>query len=258
MIKRRKVKVRKRSSKTKIWLCIFVLSLVTYLSQGEIVKAVVLHGESLGEIKKIKGAEIIGVEVVEGKIGNCFAFNKADSAIRLPSLVINPEEGTIEMWAKNDVFEITPEDRGHRILFRGYYGNKQVFQGAMVFYENRPQLHYIIKRFDSKEGKFIQGNIFFNTRDDYGWKSDEWHHLAFTWGKGKMKLYADGVLYKEVESPGPLPGGICIGNTGSNYPFKGLIDEVVILRTERTAVEILTDFKYGFREENKKNTEEVM
>jgi hypothetical protein len=72
-----------------------------------------------------------------------------------------------------------------------------------------------------------------------------WTHLAMTWGAGTLRLYVDGA---EVASQ-PAPAGLALGNgplriggnsVGGQF-FSGLIDEVRVYSTARTAAEITAD-----------------
>jgi len=219
---------------------------------------ILLRGESLAEVTSITGARVVNVSIVEGKHGKCFSFSEAESALQLPvKKAINAEQGTIEMWVKNRNFEVVPVEgqRAKRFLFGSYYGSEQYFMAGLQYYTRTPKLRFYSSKLD--ENKKLQVGMICFDPPDHGWKADQWHHLAFTWGRSRIKMYVDGALVQEAEAPGPVGKGwrttLQIGACATSNPrrsvhsFNGLIDEIAILTRERTAEEIATDFKYGYK-----------
>jgi len=50
------------------------------------------------------------------------------------------------------------------------------------------------------------------------WRSDEWHHIAFTWDGTRAVLFADG----KASAPLPLPGGLFGGNKTNTDALEGV------------------------------------
>ena len=74
--------------------------------------------------------------------------------------------------------------------------------------------------------------------------SDEWHHIAGTFDGSMLRIYVDGVLAGSRAVDVPVRTGNAefrIGKRDSNRYFSGLIDEVRLYGSARSAVEIAQD-----------------
>lgn len=214
-----------------------------YISNAQSVDTVVLSGQKMSEVRHVKGS-VQKVIHDTGKKGKCFSFMEKLSNIKLPlTEVINPKEGTIEMWVKNKYFTQVPPagSRAKPTIFGAYYGNDRFFRAQITHYKSTPAVSFTIMK-TSVNFKPLK----------LGWTKDQWHHLAFSWGNGKMKIYVDGAVMSEANSP-ELPAGASwqkliigacpVSGRGTISSFCGLIDEIVISKRERTASEIANDYK---------------
>ncbi|MDP7024361.1 MAG: LamG domain-containing protein [Kiritimatiellia bacterium] len=82
--------------------------------------------------------------------------------------------------------------------------------------------------------------------------SEEWTHLAMTWGDGALKLYVNGELHgQRVIKGAPMfpKRKLFIGSrwTGSTLTFTGVIDDVVIYRRAIEAEEVKHLVEQGLR-----------
>ncbi len=240
---------------SRLWAGVGMLGLaLASPAQGDIR----LSGESLDEVTSIPNALLQNVKVAQGRHGKCLSFADANSSILLPVKdVLNPEQGTIAMWVNNIAFTKVPPggQRTKRFLFGAHYGANQWFQAGLVYYAGTPTLSYLSMQLDEHK-QMQQVGISFEPLK-HGWMDEQWHHLAFAWGGGKLKLYVDGALYEEKPGPGPVPEGwlttLHIGAQATGNPrqgansFNGLIDEILVSRRERSAEDIASDFKYGYK-----------
>ena len=73
------------------------------------------------------------------------------------------------------------------------------------------------------------------------WRSNEWHHAAFTWTTQSLKLYIDGRLRTQA-SIGALPlvnaATLQLGADNTSSYLNTVIDELRVSNRERTAAEI--------------------
>jgi len=73
------------------------------------------------------------------------------------------------------------------------------------------------------------------------WQANQWKHVAFTWGDGKLKLYIDGSLAAQQTYTVPLAtihdSRFQIGEHGS-IDWKGAIDHLRISKVVRSQAEI--------------------
>jgi hypothetical protein len=136
------------------------------------------------------------------------------------------EKGTVQFWFKTD------QTCGTQTIFsKDHYGYKD--GGHLIISLVNSTIEV---RMQSKTESYIvrTGNLV---------KASNWHHLAFTFGEGGMKLYLDGVLVGSNNYSGGLIGNkepIVIGGSnwanqndsgdlsklGISQPFNGYIDEV--------------------------------
>ncbi|MCX6953665.1 MAG: hypothetical protein NTV51_16060 [Verrucomicrobia bacterium] len=178
-----------------------------------------------------------GIAYLPGHAGPAFDFRRSYAIQDLLARVSIPDSPDFEL-AESLTLEawIHPLNFGGIVLFRG---------------DDRPG-------FDTWQLDLLTpGKISFNF-DDADNKSAEllapiqlgrWQHVVATYHQGAMKLYVNGALAAESQTPlrpntrldprsGPALG---IGNTGGkqyNIPFDGLIDEVRIYRRALTATEV--------------------
>jgi hypothetical protein len=147
---------------------------------------------------------------------------------------IDPRQGTLEFWIK-------PEWAGndgqeHMILKMGSGG------GMLFGKDGANNWRCIFNRFspDGQPEFGVSVNI-------SNWKAGEWHHAAFTWGGGELRLYLDGALQANAAAP-DLPDIDAsntifqIGGDGSGSYINAMIDELRLSSMPLTDQEIQQNY----------------
>lgn len=231
---------------------------------GVVSAQTILDADQPGLAERIPGIRVNNVQRVAGREGKVFRFNGEDSYIHLPyAQVINPETGTIEMWVKSP--DVVKKPLPIRMLFSAYYYHTEG-RGRFFLSEihtpglSKVQISSMYRRdsIDPKLGKYEDYRINFFP-EQHGWQAKDWHFLAWTWGSGKFKFYVDGVLQEATDFPHPLPESNGLFSIGASYQglnnFRGYIGDIVITKNERSADEILNDFKFGFDPDRESSSE---
>jgi len=147
---------------------------------------------------------------------------------------LNPHKGTLEAWLKPDWNGNDGE--GYTILSYGGWG------GMIILKDGANNLRLIMNVW-SPSG-YPEIDVAKNIAD---WQANEWKHVAFTWGDGKLQLYINGSLASEQTYTTPLAvindTGFQIGVHG-DIDWEGDIDHLRISSTIRSQNEI-TDFMNG-------------
>jgi hypothetical protein len=217
-----------------------------------------LHGQVIldGDFRDIadhfKGALEHSVDRVPGRDGAAFRFNGTDSIIQLPGKeVINPHAGTIEMWVRSPEFLQKPAPV--RMLFYEYLNHGRYFLAELhTPSKSKSQITSIYRRreIDKKMGRYEDYRFNFFP-EDQGWREEDWHFLTWTWGSSRLKFYVDGVLQNSTEIALPFVNPVNPlffgGTPKTGNGFLGDMDDIVVTKEERTAEQILNDFKFGFK-----------
>ena len=149
--------------------------------------------------------------------------------------VIDTDEGSISLWAKTDVTELS----------RNYFS-------ALVDVENSIDLLYGISDGEvqlsykgSGDAIGVNGSVDVNG-------DGLWHHIVGTWNAGgdEIKLYIDGELQGTTTGLSTLAGSVAKASIGNNANdenfFLGNIDEVSLWDTVLTAANVTTYYNDGF------------
>lgn len=148
--------------------------------------------------------------------------------------MIDPARGTFECWVRPH-FDPSPADRATLDTAR----NRNVVDLAFSddahigLYWNRedrgPRLYF-------RHGR--RHPVLIPTRP--GWKTGEWHHIAFTWGE-EVRLYLDGRLAGTSPFRGLVPGRRKDGTLVLGRPESGLdFDEVRVSDVARESFDLTT------------------
>ncbi|GEM_PF-2508087 len=184
------------------------------------------HFNNVEEVRALGGEIANTVAFVPGKYGNGILCAREGDYVAFPSHgAISFKEGTLEMWVKPemDMKDVTT----HLFLFMIYKSDKD---HALYIYYNSVNQTICMFLSKNEDGKIISCYPQASVKE---WKKGEWHHLAFTWGKGAF-IYFDGEMVASVKYEGketPLPANkFFVGST----PWKSnqarmVIDELRIL-----------------------------
>jgi len=141
---------------------------------------------------------------------------------------ISFKEGTLEMWLKPemDLKDVKFPDDPHPYLFHLFKSNNDP---ALYIYYNAHNQTIAMSVSTVVDGKLVQCYPQASARD---WKKGQWHHVAFTWGKGAF-IYFDGKMAATMKFEGkeePLPEKFFVGATAwRSNPARMVIDELRIL-----------------------------
>ena len=167
-----------------------------------------------------------------GLSGQAAVLGKPNQLFYSRSGNINPQQGTLEFWIKPSW--AGNDGQGHFILKMGGAG------GMLFGKDGANNWRCIFNRF-SANGQPERGAAF-----NIGtWQAGEWHHAAFTWGGGELRLYLDGALKTKATVPA-LPDVSAttfqIGGDGSGGYISATIDELRISSVPRSELEIQQNY----------------
>lgn len=171
---------------------------------------------------------------VNGIAGSAASFYSNNNTTFAADDNIDSGEGTVEAWVRPDWLASGPETR---VLFSwGISG------GILIEKDGGSYFKVIINRFGSDPaGNEISVGVNVST-----WAQQEWHHIACTWSSTAVQLYIDGVLVNEAipayNLPDILANDFFIGSDNNAKEWTGLVDELRISKTQRTATEILDSY----------------
>ena len=190
-----------------------------------------LEGSTTGAAGETPTTES-GVTYATGMNGQAAVLGNPNQLFYPRSGNINPQQGTLEFWIKPSW--AGNDGQGHFILKMGGSG------GILFGKDGGNNWRCIFNRF-SANGQPERG-VAFNIG---AWQAGEWHHAAFTWGGGELRLYLDGALKTKATVPA-LPDlsatTIQIGGDGSGSYIAATIDELRISDVPRTELEIQQNY----------------
>ncbi len=119
---------------------------------------------------------------VEGRFGAALDFHSGDwIAFSADGGNFNPAEGTLEFWVKPHWPGNDPQS--HRFatfhVDAKHYININVLPGG--------RLGIAVAGGEGSQWRWRRADA-----DIARWKPDQWHHVAFTWGKGQLRVFVDG------------------------------------------------------------------
>jgi len=183
------------------------------------------------------------IAYTNGKYNN--ALNSTSTLKYTGNNNIDPQKGTVEAWVKptwngND-------GKGHILMQYGEGG------GLVIMKDGANNLRLILNLF-SPSG-YPEIDVSKNISD---WQANQWKHIAFTWGNGKLELYIDGIPVIPKRYTVPLYPvnyahfNIGMGNGGLNW--EGEIDHLRISNTVRSESEITNFMNNCIRTKLAQNT----
>jgi hypothetical protein len=172
-----------------------------------------------------------------GRVFGAYEFNGTNNKITVSDSASLDlvSEGSIEFWIKvNSVNGLKD-----RVLMKGQsWGNG--FPYAIYL---DPGIKVYLWLEDSNVEVVSSSNL--NPR--------EWYHIVAAWNDSDAVLYVNGSLDKNEAGPGsmygndyPLEIGGMTPDWGSEAPFNGTIDELIIYNRILTQTEVSTHYSYGF------------
>jgi len=182
-----------------------------------------------------------GVERISGTSGATLDFpgHGEASYVRIPYKAnLDLAEHSITAWIKLIPQEVMPTENAWQLLI-GKWQPQGVRNYSLMA---RRDTGIILTQFSSGGEKQYK-NVIGKTK----LTDEEWHHIASTYDGSILRLYVDGALEAEIESPEPDRGtrDITIGAaSGGTYSTKGAIDDVGLFNTalEKSEIkEIMTD-----------------
>ncbi|KIO77422.1 hypothetical protein TH53_09060 [Pedobacter lusitanus] len=158
-----------------------------------------------------------GFESVETLAGKAYQFDGTAGAMKITGLNWTPTIFTVEYWLKAASSKSWNQSVGNG--WGSFLVHADDDKGLSIGVANNPASRIDIP------GMFNTLNV--------------WHHLAFSYDKGSVKLYIDGQLSatKPASSAPPLWDSFNIGSMDGNT-INGTIDEFRLWSTSRTAQEI--------------------
>lgn len=177
----------------------------------------------------------------DGKNGKAFEFDGVDDYVDLgKNFDMGKNDFTITFWVK----KTDPDDNYQTILYKSKPAKFKSPGYGFFFRETGAQIKFTLSDGD----KIIQAVA-------PPIKDKKWHFIAGVRGKGKIKLYVDGVLKSEVEDTlgdisnnenfviGKRGYGNNPGGPGNPSFFCGRIDEVRIYKKALTDEEIIKIYR---------------
>jgi Concanavalin A-like lectin/glucanases superfamily len=174
-----------------------------------------------------------------GLVGQAFRFDGVDSYVQLPNLIAGQSEGTVEFWFNVNTWNWTSGCCGVWLWSSTEYLPDSGSSFDAMAIGTHPQA--------STTGQLLFG-IF--AGGNWHWansyltpKTNQWYHVAGTWGSDGVWIYVNGLLAGvNLSYFGPAPSSVQYNLLGrSSWPGSvtdGLIDEVSIYNRARSANEI--------------------
>ncbi len=158
--------------------------------------------------------------LVEGKFGRAVQLSgRASLSVVADDGNFRNDQGTVEMWVRPD--------------WDGDDGLVHSLFGARVEQGNYLNINKLANgQLGAATGGAGEGTYTRVERDISDWQAGQWHHLATTWGDGKIAFFIDGELVGEEDGAIPPrinPAALIIGNG-----WDGAIDELAIWSIRRT------------------------
>lgn len=190
-----------------------------------------LDGELLGDAKVVLGT---------GKYGGCLVLDGDGDYLRVNPFG-NPNEGTVEFW-----FNVPRAEPSKKSLAPGVLWT---LSSACKEYGESSDSPFII----ATHTGIANPNLWFGIWTDKWIVADsgmdaknlteQWHHVAGTWGPRGVEIYIDGKLagadknYKDA-LPDPTYKAWIIGSDSWKADIEGRIDGVRLSNKQRTATEL--------------------
>ena len=189
---------------------------------------------------KLKAIQKGKPQLVKDRFGKALKSGPATGYLEYPTAAImNPVEGTIEMWIKAEdwnptdgkfhVFAETKAKEGWLLLYK-YYGGQNI---------NMLSASSPVKQLSA-------AGIAATT-----WKTGQWKHIVGTWSKNGVVLYIDGQTIDIYPIPGNLPEKLGKTIRIGDHPWQierkssSLIDEVRIYKKALTPEQVLVRYNKG-------------
>jgi len=167
----------------------------------------------------------------QGKIGGARYFDGTDDYIE-SSLSIPNSAFTIEAWVNTTYSAASQEDI---IVAKG------TWQAGCIQLVHQAGTGKVYLDWYEYSGEALSTSII---------NDGKWHHVAGTWDGTNAKIYVDGNMgdNETPSSPASLTANTYIGARGSDgLYYQGMIDEVRVSNTVRSADEIRLAYQYGIR-----------
>ncbi|MSR77219.1 MAG: hypothetical protein EXS63_03185 [Candidatus Omnitrophica bacterium] len=168
---------------------------------------------------------------VEGKKSSGMRFAGSKQFLEItPSHHFSPEgQLTLEMWVKPEKLP----GKGEVMPLVSNFGGQADYSVSLV----------------GPLGKMHAASSLLSPPDFTGQHAlmpNEWHHVAVTWGQGRLSIYVDGVLDSSASYSGELriseKSDLVIGTDSARSSwFQGVLDDVAIYRRVKNKYEIAAD-----------------
>ncbi len=214
------------------------------LSQGPMPQLALFHFDnSLNSSFGTAPAQSNGTSFVPGKFGTAVTVAPGGALSYPQAGNLSFADGTVEMW-------VSPQYDGGSAIYTGNEGTPQ----AQVLFDSFWGAGELVLAIANHGG----GPYFYvgaagvyagypQVSGITGWKSGEWHHLAFTYSAalGRLRLYVDGTLAQEndanISFPAASPNTFTIAGDAFGDQSAFAVDEVRITKNEMPAGAIAYD-----------------
>jgi len=178
-----------------------------------------------------------GLRLAPGKVGAAFLATGRNHLELASSAGLEPAQLTVEAWVRASTF---PSEGDTRRWLVGKNANEW------------DEGHYALMIDRDRAGAYLnigggREHVFAQWSPEHALKPGQWHHLAFTYDGGTLRLFVDGqsagetvVGHPRVPGTGPL----ALARRPDGYvSFEGLLDEVRVHRRALNADEVKASFE---------------
>lgn len=177
-----------------------------------------------------------GIEFAEGMSGKGIFVDQNDFLEYTAENNFDTAQGTIELWVKPNWDSNTKE--AHKFFYTSnqdwdFWIGTEYFNYYLYFYTGASNIRYNV----------------------YGWRQNQWHHIAVTWDRIETKLYLDGVYQRKGDfvKPAASPVKLYIGSDNNKInQANAVLDEIKVYNYVKDRFQIKADYDSYKKEETPK------
>ncbi|MEM7394882.1 MAG: LamG domain-containing protein [Verrucomicrobiota bacterium] len=173
--------------------------------------------------QKLNGTSGSAEWIPDGKVGGAYVFDSYKYITVKDHPALSPEQLTIACW-------VHPTSSGswNGAVMKATAGSWSDGYGLSMYSGDRDNIYFFVNYYSSYR---VKAPI----------KLKEWAHIAGTFDGNELRIYKNGGLIDTMTHNAPLKSNaldLYIGQGTSNYPWKGALDEVMILNRALSADEV--------------------